>query len=254
MDTLEIGKTYNRLTITEVLPKKGGQNIRVITICSCGVTKEIRLSHIKSGKIKSCGCLNLEMKFARGKHHLTEHLLYGVWCNMRSRCYNEKNVAYRNYGGRGIRVHHSWNNFIVFYNWAISAGWEKGLEIDRINNNGNYTPKNCRIVTPRNNNRNRRTSIYFTYNGKKLFITDLCEEFGIDRGALLYRIRELGWSIDKAIKTPVRKPHKIINTKTGVVFASLQEAADCIGMPYGTLEYQLKHAVSNYTDLAFVNG
>lgn len=81
------------------------------------------------------------------KHGLTGHPLYSVWNGMKRRCTNNKDQAYYNYGGRGISVCDEWHGFLPFYNWAINNGWEKGLTIDRKENDGNYEPDNCRFVT-----------------------------------------------------------------------------------------------------------
>ena len=90
------------------------------------------------------------------KHGLSRHRLYGVWRGMKLRCYNEKHEGYKNYGGRGIQVCDEWkSDFASFYEFCISKGWQKGLEIDRINNDGDYKPDNCRFVTPKENNQNK---------------------------------------------------------------------------------------------------
>ena len=91
------------------------------------------------------------------KHGLAGHKLYMVWKAMKQRCYNPNITCYQDYGGRGIKISIRWrNNFMRFYNWAISHGWKKGLQIDREDNNGNYHPNNCRFVTPKANANNRR--------------------------------------------------------------------------------------------------
>ena len=91
------------------------------------------------------------------KHGLRHHKLYTVWYGMKQRCYNTNNSRHKDYGGRGIRVCIKWRyNIKAFYNWAISHGWEEGLQIDRKDNNGNYHPNNCRFVTCEKNTNNRR--------------------------------------------------------------------------------------------------
>jgi len=92
------------------------------------------------------------------KHGLCHHKLYTVWCNMKARCYDNNSNKYQDWGGRGIKVYIRWRvNFISFYNWSISHGWKENLEIDRIDNDGNYHPNNCRFVTTMTNCNNRRT-------------------------------------------------------------------------------------------------
>lgn len=88
----------------------------------------------------------------RGKHHP----LYAVWSNLIQRCTNPKHPQYHNYGGRGIKVCDQWRDATEFLVWAGSAGWEPGLQIDRIDNDGDYEPGNCRFVTPSVNASNRR--------------------------------------------------------------------------------------------------
>ena len=102
------------------------------------------------------------MSYPKGKNHrykhgLTKHPLYKVWQDMKTRCYNNNNVNYKNYGGRGIIVCEEWlNDPKAFYDFALSHGWSKDLTIDRIDNNGNYEPNNCHFITRAENNRNQR--------------------------------------------------------------------------------------------------
>ena len=92
------------------------------------------------------------------KHGLVRHPTYKAWKNMRARCSNPSATYFEHYGGRGISVCSEWSDFIAFYQWAISSGWKDGLQIDRVDVNGNYEPKNCRWVTSAQNNQNRRST------------------------------------------------------------------------------------------------
>ena len=93
------------------------------------------------------------------KHNLRHHPLYDVWKSMKYRCHNPNNRVYKYYGGRGIAVCRGWlNNFKAFYDWAISNGYEKGLQLDRENNDSDYKPSNCRFVTSAVNNQNKRNN------------------------------------------------------------------------------------------------
>lgn len=113
---------------------------------------------ILRGLTVSCGCYNKEaLSINKKTHGLRKHPIYNVWTGMKQRCFNGETEAYKNYGGRGITVCDEWvNSFQTFYDWAITNGWEKGLEIDREDNDGNYEPNNCHFIMPQENVWNRR--------------------------------------------------------------------------------------------------
>lgn len=90
------------------------------------------------------------------KHGLHKHPLYNTWCNVKSRCHNAKNPRFKHYGGRDISMCVDWHDINIFISWCLDNGWKKGLQIDRIDNNGNYNPENCRFVTNHENNLNTR--------------------------------------------------------------------------------------------------
>lgn len=121
----------------------------VDVMCSCGNSKTVRMDAMKSGNTSSCGCWgNEQAAKARTKHGLYRHPLYTVWECMISRCEDIKGKNYKDYGGRGVNVCEDWRkNFKSFYDFSVSHGWRKGLQIDRINNDLGYSPDNCRFVT-----------------------------------------------------------------------------------------------------------
>lgn len=153
---------YGKLTLVkEVEPHitPGGTKKRqFLCKCDCGDTKTVCLSSLKSGNTRSCGCFKKESLSSRSStHKMSKHPLYGTWCGMKGRCSNANKKEYKHYGGRGINVCKKWEkDFMQFYEWAIANGWEKGLEIDRKNNNRGYCPSNCRFVTRSQNCRNKR--------------------------------------------------------------------------------------------------
>jgi hypothetical protein len=116
----------------------------------CGKEFKANTQHILSGHTKSCGCY--------GKHNLSNTKLYEVWGAIKNRTLNPKNKQYNDYGGRGITICEEWLDIHNFYNWAMSNGYEedKGLSIDRIDNDGNYEPSNCRWTTSTIQTRNQR--------------------------------------------------------------------------------------------------
>jgi len=173
------GKTYGRLT---VLAYHHSSNRRryYTCLCSCGNEVIVRANQLTTGKTRSCGCLlaesreqNLKLgrlkkipeptiskrELLRQKYRLKHEnpRLYRIWQSMKSRCYYQKNRCYRNYGGRGIRVCDEWlGSFDSFANWALSNEYADNLTIDRINNNGNYEPDNCRWITNAEQQKNKR--------------------------------------------------------------------------------------------------
>lgn len=97
---------------------------------------------------------------------MTGTILYNKWQKMKARCNNIKHPAYKNYGGRGITVCEEWtHDFMLFYTWAIDNGYKEGLALDRRDNNKGYSPDNCRFVTHKENDNNKRTNRYVTING-----------------------------------------------------------------------------------------
>ncbi|RKZ94767.1 MAG: hypothetical protein DRQ46_09415 [Gammaproteobacteria bacterium] len=145
-------EVYGRLT---VLQDVGRKNNRVLweCRCSCGNIVTVNSNTLRRGNTQSCGCLNKE---ALTKHGLSQHPLYKVWQKMIDRCENQKAKDYSGYGGRGITVCERWHSIIVFHAWCTANGWKPGLQIDREENDGNYTPENCRFVTRTVNVNNRR--------------------------------------------------------------------------------------------------
>ena len=125
----------------------------------CGTNFKACISNVKIDNIKSCGCYrkNNKVEGLNRKHNLSHTRIYNTWGTLKDRVFNIKNKRYSDYGGRGITICDEWkNDFMSFYNWAMSNGYSDELSIDRIDNNGNYEPSNCRWVTYTIQNRNQR--------------------------------------------------------------------------------------------------
>ena len=128
---------------------------------------------------------NIRRNKAPEKHGLCKHPLNIVWCGMKERCNNPNSENYKWYGGRGIRVCEEWNNnFYSFYTWAINNGWEKGLELDRLDNMKDYCPENCKWVTHKQQCRNRRSNVFIKINGISLLMCEWEERFNLRKKSL----------------------------------------------------------------------
>lgn len=150
------GKKFNRLTVIKRSHIDSDNFIVWECKCECGNTVFVRAYPLKKGNIKSCGCLNNELRSQRVKTHgLSKLPIYMVWKSMKARCYRKNDKRYKLYGGRGITVCDEWfNNTEAFITWANENGYKSGLTIDRKDNDGNYSPDNCRFITTAQNNRN----------------------------------------------------------------------------------------------------
>lgn len=178
-----IEKRFGRLIVMKFSHKDQWGGKYWCCECDCGNLKTIYQSDLICGKTKSCGCYSKEITSKINKKHgLKKHPLYSIWCDMKKRCYNKNQKSYKNYGMRGIKVCNKWlYNFEEFFWWAISAGWGcPGLQIDRINNNKNYSPENCRWVTRSINSKNRNPyglikEKYIWFNKKtQKYIVQVC--------------------------------------------------------------------------------
>lgn len=134
------------------------------------------------------------------KHHLRYTRLYRIWRHVKDRCLYPKSHAWNAYGGRGIRICDEWLNIVTFYNWAINNGYQDNLTIDRINHNGNYEPNNCRWITIKEQQRNKRNNHFITYNNETHCIGEWEE---ITNLPIRNRLSK-GWTIEKAFTTPKR--------------------------------------------------
>lgn len=128
--------------------------------------------------------------------------IYRVWAGIKKRCLDKNYVNYKHYGGRGIEICDEWkNSSVTFINWAINNGYQKGLQIDRIDNDGNYSPENCRFVTVKINNRNTRRTKIISYLGETKSLAEWCELLELNY-YFIYNRLWLGWDFQDAISKP----------------------------------------------------
>lgn len=199
---IKVGDTFGRWTVLEeaepIVYRCGNRNCtkrRVKVQCECGCQRTLISSDLKRGKSQGCNAC------ARRKHGYFRHPLYHVIGDAIKRCHDKSDV---NYGGRGISVCREWENDRgLFVEWGLAHGWEQGLDLDRINNNANYTPDNCRFVSRRENLSNRRIT-------KKRDGTPLSEIYlaadapKVKYNTFVYRV-ERGWDITIALHKKARK-------------------------------------------------
>ena len=175
------GQVFRRLTVLSGAGRSRYGQAMWLCRCECGKQKIINGSSMLNGLTMSCGCL-------RKKHGLAGTPIYSVWKNMRNRCNNQKALQYKNYGQRGISVCERWDKFENFY--ADMGDRPDELSIERIDNNGNYEPSNCKWATHKEQGRNQRTNRIIKYGGKSQCLAEWAEEIGIARDTLWRRLNE----------------------------------------------------------------
>jgi hypothetical protein len=130
-----------------------------------------------------------------------EQRLYWVWADMKGRCSNENHKAYKNYGGRGIKVCDRW---MKFENFASDMGDRpEGGMLDRVDNNGDYEASNCKWSTRKEQNSNRRNCIYVTHSGENVTLAEYCRREGLKYRPIVKRIQDRGWPISAALSLPL---------------------------------------------------
>lgn len=185
---------FNMLTAIEIVGKaKKGEMIWKCR-CDCGNYTEVIGTKLKHGEIKSCGCLRKVTGEANSsfKHGLHNTRMYRIWTSMKRRCYDASDTFhYSSYGGRGITVCEEWqHDFQAFYDWSMSHGYADELTIDRIDNDGNYEPSNCRWTTKKEQADNRRNTIHITVNGVTKNSTDWARTLGVGRSTIGRHIKK----------------------------------------------------------------
>ena len=170
--------------------------------CDCGNKVVVLNNRLKFGNTMSCGCLQMETRAKVWRTHGGKgSRLYTIWRGMIGRCYYKSNPGYARYGGRGIEICNAWrSDFSAFREWAISHGYADDLTIDRIDNNGNYNPTNCRWATKEVQNGNRRMTKLISAFGKTLSISEWSRVTGISRRAITHRIKS-GMPIKEVLST-----------------------------------------------------
>lgn len=172
------GQKFNRWTVLNFVETRN-HNAYWLARCECGTERILSTAYLTSGMSQSCGCLRTERakefkKYGELERDDKNHpVLYKRYHSIKQRCYNPSCHAYYNYGARGIKMCDEWNDdFIAFYNWSMNSGYRDDLTLDRIDNNGDYCPENCRWVDRRTQQNNLRRNVYLEYAGLKKMIPE----------------------------------------------------------------------------------
>jgi hypothetical protein len=197
------GKRFGRLLVldeAEPQPRGNGYTHRAWQCrCNCGTIATVQQRTLTSGLTVSCGCYNRDNHTTHGR---TGTRTYRTWINMRHRCYDKKDIGFPNYGGRGIRVCQRWRH--SFENFLADMGeCPPGNSLDRIDNDDDYSPSNCRWATPREQANHRRDNVIITFQGRTLTASEWASELGIFVGTIYKRIRA-GWPPHEVL-SPVRR-------------------------------------------------
>lgn len=177
------GLRFGRLTVVGFSGLNKHRKATWNCLCDCGKSVIVVGASLTNGSTKSCGCYEIETKQERNATHgLRKHDLYKTWLNIKSRCYNSNNSHYKYYGKKGIGMCDDWrNNFKVFYDWAINNGWKRGLSIERIDNNKQYEPENCKWIDISKQSQNRTTNHYVAdKNGNVYTIAEISRKTNIN--------------------------------------------------------------------------
>jgi len=199
------GHIYGRLTVL-CLVRKEKHYSRWLCRCECGRYRTYVSTNLRRGLVRDCGCnrgalISKKMK----RHGLTKTPLYVIWTGMMDRCFNPKNYSFSHYGGRGITVCERWQTLDNFI--SDMGPRPEGMSIDRINNDGPYSPENCRWATNKEQGRNRRDNRNVTIDGRTLTVTGWAEVMGIKYPTVRQRLRK-GWSVEKALTLPAQPRRK----------------------------------------------
>jgi len=221
------GQRFGRLTVirydhTEIAGKRREKIHCFLCKCDCGNEKVVRGHSLKTGNTTSCGCQqrliasktmtdynkDVEHHTFYRTHNHTNTRLYHTYSSMKERCYNPNVKSYIRYGGRGIKMCDEWlNDPAAFFEWAEKSGYKENLTIDRIDNNGNYEPSNCRWATYKEQGNNKCNNHNETMNGVTKTVAEWADLYGINKNIIYGRLKK-GLDIFSALTKPVRKSPK----------------------------------------------
>lgn len=195
------GHRYGRLQVIELAGQNKHNQRMWRCICDCGNTLDVLGFLLRQKQTRSCGCLAKEsIANVNKKHGKSGSQIWSIHRSMMDRCYLATSHTYKNYGGRGITVCDRWHDFENFY--ADLGDKPAGMTLERINNQGPYSPDNVRWATYKDQANNRRSNIVLEFQGRKQTMQQWCDEFGLKLATVWARLNR-GWSVDRALTEEV---------------------------------------------------
>jgi len=191
--SIEINQRIGKLVVLAEVSNDSAGGSRYLVQCDCGETRIMLKSNLlrdNKEKLKSCGC-------ERTKHGLWKTRAYESWSGMMRRCYNESSISYERYGGRGIAVSVEWHDFKKFF--ADMGEPAKGMSIERIDNNADYSKENCKWASAHEQSRNRRSNIIVEHKGTAMCLKDWVDRVGLPYPRVWARINRLGLTPEQAL-------------------------------------------------------
>lgn len=243
-----VGKRFGKLVVVNKADDKVSSNGKKrdawLCICDCGNEIIVAGPSLRIGNTKTCGCSRHGEN--RKKHGQCYNRIYRVYYGMKNRCYNENVKSYKDYGAKGIKICDEWmNSFEAFYECAMDNGYDDSLTIDRIDNNGNYCPENCRWVTRKEQNNNTSQNRFIEYKGQRHTVAEWANITGITAETIRGRLNR-GWTGEKALTEDVgvwrggENPKRNRIVEIDGVRHSIAEWAKIKGMREDTLQRRLK--------------
>ena len=214
-DVIDItGQRFGKLFVIERKspPTKKDTRAHWLCRCDCGNFAIVSGKNLRNGNTKSCGCVQKEKlrirNYQSAKHHGRNERLYCVWRSMIGRCKDKNHRSYKDYGGRGIKVCNEWLSYSGFREWALKTGYDpsaKKIEvtIDRIDNDKDYCPENCRWINMLAQENNKRNNAIYEHNGEKHTIAEWARILGMKDSVFRSRVYH-GWDFDRIVNTPIK--------------------------------------------------
>lgn len=196
------GQRFGRLTVVERAPNNQGQT-RWLCHCDCGTERNVNAGSLQAGLTLSCGCLGRERRIkSLTKHGLARSPQNRVWSAIKDRCLNPNDHGFASYGGRGITICDRWRDSFAAFYADMGPRPSPGLAVERIDNDGPYSPENCRWATQIEQCNNTRRNVWLTYAERTQTVAQWSRETGIGSPTIRWRLKQ-GWSIERALTEPV---------------------------------------------------